>query len=88
MLLGPRGSVAAAYRSVQPGGGILLDTVGSESFPWTVLLLLLPAIAVVLYARKAGIPAHRPVPETGTGAVAGTGAGADEASVPAPDVMA
>ncbi|MFI2378807.1 MFS transporter [Streptomyces sp. NPDC018964] len=42
-------------------GGILLDEAGSESFPWTVLVLLLPVIAVVLYARRAGFPAHRPV---------------------------
>ncbi|MFF9485104.1 MFS transporter [Streptomyces sp. NPDC014676] len=42
-------------------GGILLDEVGSESFPWTVLVLLLPVIAVVLYARRAGFPARRPV---------------------------
>ncbi|MGW9495061.1 MFS transporter [Streptomyces prasinus] len=42
-------------------GGILLDTLGSESFPWTVLLLLLPVIAVVLHARQAGFPARRPV---------------------------
>ncbi|MFE9837924.1 MFS transporter [Streptomyces sp. NPDC005551] len=42
-------------------GGILLDAVGSESFPWTVLLLLLPVITVVLYARRAGFPARRPV---------------------------
>ncbi|MFG3543446.1 MULTISPECIES: MFS transporter [Streptomyces] len=41
-------------------GGILLDGVGSESFPWTVLLLLLPVIAVVLYARQAGFPVRRP----------------------------
>ncbi|MET8839089.1 MFS transporter [Streptomyces rubiginosohelvolus] len=39
-------------------GGLLLDTFGSTSFPWTVLLLLLPVIAVVLYAR-AGFPARR-----------------------------
>ncbi|MFF1735771.1 MFS transporter [Streptomyces sp. NPDC058247] len=42
-------------------GGILLDVVGSESFPWTVLLLLLPVIGVVLYARRGGFPARRPV---------------------------
>ncbi|MFD6293210.1 MFS transporter [Streptomyces sp. NPDC060235] len=42
-------------------GGVLLDVVGSESFPWTVLLLLLPVIAVVLYARSAGFPARRPL---------------------------
>ncbi|MFD5902126.1 MFS transporter [Streptomyces microflavus] len=52
-------------------GGILLDTLGSESFPWTVLLLLLPVIAVVLYARRAGFPARRP------------GAEAEDAPVPA-----
>ncbi|NEB37925.1 MFS transporter [Streptomyces sp. SID14515] len=42
-------------------GGILLDSAGSASFPWTVLLLLLPVIAVVLYARDAGFPARRNV---------------------------
>ncbi|MEV4945600.1 MFS transporter [Streptomyces sp. NPDC053755] len=42
-------------------GGILLDVIGSESFPWAVLLLLLPVIAVVLHARQAGFPARRPV---------------------------
>ncbi|MEU6847212.1 MFS transporter [Streptomyces sp. NPDC046716] len=45
-------------------GGILLDALGSQSFPWTVLLLLLPVIAVVLHARSAGFPAHRPVAPT------------------------
>ncbi|MFF4244655.1 MFS transporter [Streptomyces sp. NPDC001822] len=45
-------------------GGVLLDVVGSTSFPWTVLLLLLPVLAVVLYARRAGFPSRRPV--TGT----------------------
>ncbi|MFJ9322188.1 MFS transporter [Streptomyces globisporus] len=40
-------------------GGLLLDSFGSTSFPWTVLLLLLPVIAVVLYARGAGFPARR-----------------------------
>ncbi|MFF7878363.1 MFS transporter [Streptomyces californicus] len=44
-------------------GGILLDTLGSESFPWAVVLLLLPVIVVVLHARKAGFPARRPFPE-------------------------
>ncbi len=34
-------------------GGVLLDALGSESFPWTVGLLLLPVIAVILYARHA-----------------------------------
>ncbi|MGA5804717.1 MFS transporter [Streptomyces cellulosae] len=41
-------------------GGVLLDALGSESFPWTVGLLLLPVIAVILYARQAGFPARRP----------------------------
>ncbi|MFD6278097.1 MFS transporter [Streptomyces sp. NPDC060209] len=54
-------------------GGILLDVAGSESFPWTVLLLLLPVIAVVLYARHAGFPARRPV----TPAEAAPATGAD-----------
>ncbi|WP_103532671.1 MFS transporter [Streptomyces sp. SM11] len=42
-------------------GGILLSTIGSESFPWTVLLLLLPVLAVVVLARKHGFPAKRSV---------------------------
>ncbi|MEU3056826.1 MFS transporter [Streptomyces griseus] len=42
-------------------GGILLDSAGSASFPRAVLLLLLPVIAVVLYARDAGFPARRNV---------------------------
>ncbi|UUN29738.1 MFS transporter [Streptomyces sp. FIT100] len=41
-------------------GGILLDVAGSDSFPWTVLLLLLPVIAVVVFARSHGFPAKRP----------------------------
>ncbi|MFE3662969.1 MFS transporter [Streptomyces sp. NPDC059164] len=40
-------------------GGLLLDAFGSSSFPWSVLLLLLPVIAVVLYARDAGFPPRR-----------------------------
>ncbi|MFE7137368.1 MFS transporter [Streptomyces sp. NPDC057644] len=48
-------------------GGILLDTVGSGAFPWTVLLLLLPVIAVVLYARGAGFPARRNVTSSTAG---------------------
>ncbi|MFF2227816.1 MFS transporter [Streptomyces globisporus] len=48
-------------------GGILLDTLGSASFPRTVLLLLLPVLAVVLHARRAGFPARRPVAEAGAG---------------------
>ncbi|WP_405636843.1 MFS transporter [Streptomyces sp. NBC_00056] len=40
-------------------GGILLDLVGSRSFPWTVLLLLVPVLAVVVAARAHGFPARR-----------------------------
>ncbi|MFJ1798980.1 MFS transporter [Streptomyces sp. NPDC088180] len=47
-------------------GGILLDATGSDSFPWAVLLLLLPVIAVVLYARGAGFPTRRTVTATAT----------------------
>ncbi|MFC8727320.1 MFS transporter [Streptomyces bacillaris] len=60
-------------------GGILLDTLGSESFPWAVVLLLLPVLAVVLYARKAGFPAARP----GAGAVEKQAEAEEEAVVPA-----
>ncbi|WP_225825315.1 MFS transporter [Streptomyces naphthomycinicus] len=41
-------------------GGVLLDASGSGSFPWTVLLLLLPVLAVVLAARSHGFPSRRP----------------------------
>ncbi|MET7853207.1 MFS transporter [Streptomyces avermitilis] len=41
-------------------GGILLDLIGSDSFPWTVLLLLLPVLAVIVSARAHGFPADRP----------------------------
>ncbi|MFI7409248.1 MFS transporter [Streptomyces sp. NPDC049627] len=41
-------------------GGILLDAIGSDSFPWTTLLLLLPVLAVVVLARSHGFPAKRP----------------------------
>ncbi|MGV9754779.1 MFS transporter [Streptomyces tricolor] len=40
-------------------GGVLLDATGSGSFPWTVLLLLVPVFAVVLAARGHGFPARR-----------------------------
>ncbi|MEK0100774.1 MFS transporter, partial [Streptomyces sp. A475] len=40
-------------------GGILLDLVGSRSLPWTVLLLLVPVLAVVVAARAHGFPARR-----------------------------
>lgn len=66
-------------------GGILLDTTGSGSFPWAVLLLLLPVISVVLYARGAGFPTRRNVTATTTAtptpepAAAGATAGATAA---------
>ncbi|MFJ1808220.1 MULTISPECIES: MFS transporter [unclassified Streptomyces] len=41
-------------------GGILLDRIGSGSFPWAMLLLLLPVVAVVVLARGHGFPAKRP----------------------------
>lgn len=40
-------------------GGILLDTIGSDSFPWTMILLLLPVLAVVVLSRSHGFPAKR-----------------------------
>ncbi|GHJ99903.1 MFS transporter [Streptomyces sp. NPDC003753] len=42
-------------------GGVLLDLSGSDSLPWSVLLLMLPVIAVILLARSHGFPAKRPV---------------------------
>jgi predicted MFS family arabinose efflux permease len=38
-------------------GGILLDLAGSGSFPWSMLLLMLPVIAVIVLARRHGFPA-------------------------------
>ena len=38
-------------------GGVLLDAAGPASFPWTLLVLLLPVLAVVLGARQHGFPA-------------------------------
>ncbi|MEV6947613.1 MFS transporter [Streptomyces sp. NPDC051172] len=40
-------------------GGVLLDLSGSGSLPWSVLLLMLPVIAVVVLARSHGFPAKR-----------------------------
>ncbi|MFQ6147729.1 MFS transporter [Streptomyces seoulensis] len=47
-------------------GGVLLDAVGSRSFPPTVLLLLLPVLVVVLAARDHGFPSRRPGADSGT----------------------
>ncbi|EST33371.1 MFS transporter [Streptomyces roseochromogenus] len=41
-------------------GGVLLDLSGSGSLPWSVLLLMLPVIAVIVLARSHGFPAKRP----------------------------
>ncbi|MET7687249.1 MFS transporter [Streptomyces sp. NPDC005483] len=41
-------------------GGILLDAIGSDSFPPTMFLLLLPVLGVVVLARSHGFPAKRP----------------------------
>lgn len=41
-------------------GGILLDAIGSDSFAWTMLLLLLPVLGAVVLARSHGFPAKRP----------------------------
>ncbi|GGY02201.1 MFS transporter [Streptomyces hiroshimensis] len=40
-------------------GGVLLGLWGTTSFPWSVLVLLVPVLAVVLGARAHGFPAAR-----------------------------
>ncbi|MFD7340978.1 MFS transporter [Streptomyces violascens] len=40
-------------------GGILLNLLGSTSFPWSILVLLAPVLTVVLGARAHGFPAKR-----------------------------
>ncbi|MET9670980.1 MFS transporter [Streptomyces sp. NPDC006475] len=40
-------------------GGILLDALGTASLPWSVLILLVPVMAVVIAARAHGFPARR-----------------------------
>ncbi|WP_434591512.1 MFS transporter [Streptomyces sp. A5-4] len=40
-------------------GGVLLDRLGATSFPWTVLALLAPVLAVVVGARTHGFPGER-----------------------------
>ncbi|MEV7195084.1 MFS transporter [Streptomyces sp. NPDC093510] len=39
-------------------GGILLGLVGTASFPWTILLLLVPVLLVVTVSRRHGFPAR------------------------------
>ncbi|MFI5587451.1 MFS transporter [Amycolatopsis sp. NPDC051758] len=48
----------AAMAAGGVAGGVLLDAAGPASFPWTLLVLLLPVLAVVLGARRHGFP-HR-----------------------------
>ncbi|MFK0143352.1 MFS transporter [Streptomyces murinus] len=43
-------------------GGLLLDTLGPGSFPWSALALLAPVLTVVLGARAHGFPVERPGP--------------------------
>ncbi|MFE6104100.1 MFS transporter [Streptomyces laurentii] len=40
-------------------GGLLLGVFGSGSFPWSVLILIVPVLAVVVGARAHGFPAKR-----------------------------
>ncbi|MFC7310329.1 MFS transporter [Streptomyces monticola] len=40
-------------------GGVLLGALGTASFPWSVLLLMVPVLLVVLAARVHGFPAKR-----------------------------
>ncbi|GAA4108039.1 MFS transporter [Streptomyces hundungensis] len=40
-------------------GGLLLGLLGPASFPWSVLVLLVPVLLVVLAARAHGFPARR-----------------------------
>ncbi|MEE1753167.1 MFS transporter [Streptomyces sp. SP18CS02] len=40
-------------------GGVLLNVFGTSSFPWSVLLLMLPVLVVVFAARGHGFPARR-----------------------------
>ncbi|SFW69912.1 MFS transporter [Amycolatopsis australiensis] len=44
----------AAMAAGGVAGGVLLDAAGPMSFPWTLLLLLLPVLAVVAGARRHG----------------------------------
>jgi predicted MFS family arabinose efflux permease len=46
----------AAMAAGGVAGGVLLDAAGPASFPWTLLVLLLPVLAVVLGARRHGFP--------------------------------
>ena len=40
-------------------GGVLLGVLGAGSFPWSVLILMVPVLAVVVAARTHGFPLRR-----------------------------
>ncbi|UOZ07203.1 MFS transporter [Amycolatopsis sp. WQ 127309] len=46
----------AAMAAGGVAGGVLLDAAGPTAFPWTLLVLLVPVLAVVLGARRHGFP--------------------------------
>ncbi|WP_446040906.1 MFS transporter [Streptomyces sp. SID1121] len=54
-------------------GGVLLDRLGSRSFPWSVLVLLVPVLAVVAGARAHGFPGAGNRTDTAIGTSTGTG---------------
>ncbi|QKW10870.1 MFS transporter [Streptomyces sp. NA04227] len=45
-------------------GGVLLDSLGARSFPWAVLVLMVPTLAVVLAARGHAFPGRKREPAT------------------------
>ncbi|HEY3712150.1 MAG TPA: MFS transporter [Amycolatopsis sp.] len=49
----------AAMAAGGVAGGILLDAFGARVFPWSVLVLLAPVLAVVVSARAHGFPRAR-----------------------------
>jgi predicted MFS family arabinose efflux permease len=49
----------AAMAAGGVAGGVLLDAAGPAVFPWTLLALLVPVLAVVLGARRHGFPRPR-----------------------------
>ncbi|WP_410654320.1 MFS transporter [Amycolatopsis sp. lyj-112] len=50
----------AAMAAGGVAGGVLLDGLGAASFPWSVLVLLVPTLAVVLVARRHGFTVAAP----------------------------
>ncbi|WP_433309976.1 MFS transporter [Micromonospora sp. CA-269861] len=49
----------AAMAGGAAAGGLLLDLLGPPSFPWSALVLLMPALVVVITARAHGFPTRR-----------------------------